>query len=258
MSFAVLTVSTTLPRMPVFLGSSSSSYGISMPLSVLLIPPPARSKKAGSYPSSTSASLASLRRGKAEDGSHEMSSSSSSSANKKFLDGFDGRSVSCDGDGDKLPFLAQKLVPTECEVAASVTSGESVLYFRVVGSNFSIVLFSSMLVFELLRDKGRFLLDRFIITKSSSDEESESSSFCHDSSSSSSLTSTAMHCSTRSSNRMCRFSPLSGVCKPDVECEEAYECEVSVLIVLDVIVEKSDCARPIVGRFRRLGRSCCA
>merc|ERR1712072_278002 len=124
-------------------------------------------------------------------------------ANKKFLDGFDGRSVSCEGEGERLPFRLQKLVPTECEVAASGTSGESVLYLRVVGSIRSIILFSARFVFELLRESGLFLFELFIIISPSSDEESDRSSSCHVSSSSSSVsfTSMAMHCSTRSSKR---------------------------------------------------------
>ena len=132
------------------------------------------------------------------------------------MEGWEGRSVSCDGDGERR---LERLEPNKPRgiTLCCCTSNESVLYLRVVGSSFAIVLFSAlplMFVFELVRDNGRFLLDRFIITTPSSDEESSSRYFAHglwlnssSSSSSTPLHSTAMHCSTFSSKRMCFLSP---------------------------------------------------
>lgn len=215
MSRAVLTVSTTRPRIPPdTILSSSSSYGMNIPLGV-------RRRPADDFCKSPSVgdmtAPLSRRSEYARDGSHEMSSSSSSSI-KKFFDGSTGRRVSWDGDGDSLPGRQPEVWPTECE---GKTSGESVRYFRVVDGNFAIVLLSpEKLLRELLLDIGfRCLFDFFIITTPSSDESESLWRADSSSSSSPSLSSTAIHCSTLSSNLMCFLSPC-GVCRPDVDRDE--------------------------------------
>jgi len=138
--------------------------------------------------------------------------SSSSSSSRKFRDGFDGFSVSDEGDGDNP--LRDFHIPRECDCCVSVTSGESVRYLSVVDGSFAMVLLSVlMLTEEGVRERGFFRRDRFIMTTPSSDEESFSWYLAQglwlqsSSSSSASLHSTAIHCSTLSSKRICRFSP---------------------------------------------------
>jgi hypothetical protein len=93
MSLAVLTVSTTLPRMPpeTKLSSSSSSYGMNMPLGVRRRPPMLCSV---SFSFRVVTVVPSRRSWNARDGSQEMSFSSSSPSSKKFFEGSTGRSVS--------------------------------------------------------------------------------------------------------------------------------------------------------------------
>lgn len=215
MSLAVFTVSTIFPMKPGGCGSSSlSSNGINIPDGVRRSPLGSPRREYGSEAVGVFGRFDHV-------GLKYPSPSSSSSARRKFLDGLDGLSVSDDGDGDSLLDLYRR----ECDVVCSGTSGESVLYFSVVDGSLATILLSVvlMLVFELVRDSGFRRRARFIITTPSSDEDS--SSFAQglrlksSSSSSPSLHSSAMHCSTLSSKRMCLFSSL-GVWSPDVDLDE--------------------------------------
>ena len=103
------------------------------------------------------------------------SSSESASASRKFVDGLEGRRVSCDGEGERR---LERQKPREWVASwdcSSVTSGESVRFFRVVDGSGAMILFSPVkLTFELVRDIGFFLRERFIITRPSSEDESSS------------------------------------------------------------------------------------
>ena len=69
------------------------------------------------------------------------SSSSSSSPSNILVDGFEGRRVSCDGEGDSLlPFQN----PLLCFIAVSGGSGVSALYLSVVDGSIAIVLLSAL------------------------------------------------------------------------------------------------------------------
>ena len=212
-----------------------------------------RNAELPSFPSLRTDRL-SLRPAKAPDGSHEMSSSGSSSPVRKLPFGLVGRKVSCDDDGDILPALQKARFGAWTSPGGS---GVSVRYFRVVEGNLAIVLLSDVL---LLRRRmgfdGRLLFEVFIRITLSSDEESSSPTAQSSSSSSSSPSlSTAMHCSTLSSNRMCFFS-LSGECRPEVDREES-DSTVSLLVGF---VDASEGMKSEVFRFKvcgLLGRYVC-
>lgn len=180
MSRAVFTVSTTRPMSPGGGGfSSSSSKGMNMPEGVLRSPPPLllpSSKLPLSFCSDNAdevfdrdggASDSSIR-GRLGDGfvgvgvlgrldsnarvgcqGSSSSSSESASASRKFVDGLEGRRVSCDGEGERR---LERQKPREwvasCD-CSSVTSGESVRFFRVVEGRGAMILLSPVkLAFE--------------------------------------------------------------------------------------------------------------
>lgn len=141
-----------------------------------------------------------------------ISSSSSSSSSMKnifFPDGFDGRRVSCDDDGDMTGLLY------ECFMAVSVGSGVSSRYFSVVGGSI-FMLFLSRLLVLLLRIGLRFFVAVVFIMIPSSESLSLLNMSESISSSPSPLTSTAMHCSTCSLKWMC-FRSLLGDKTPEFD-----------------------------------------